>query len=322
MKAPTILPRLLAVALLLVGLLAPGAHAVLTWGVDLGSSSLSIDADTYADNGANLIMGAPGAVWDEAHPANAAAFQANYQSTFDLGQDVNPMSRDADTSVPFTTTASSIGQITIHGLGTDTLTIEWRANTLNDNFDGDGFISDSSAVLTSTIIATINGASPGTPLTIGYDWEYFATAVPDHEGVMEDPELAGGNLSFMDDQGGGPGSLFSVAVSEPGPLTSMDSDNDSYDLTTNVAVNTLSVSLGSNSLTHMEAPGLGINMEDTAGSEFLGRLTLTVTAIPEVTSAAMLAAAASLVTISWSVRRLWQLGARHAAPHRQWALRA
>jgi hypothetical protein len=309
MKAPTILPRLLASSLLLVGILAPGAHAVLTWGVDLANSSLSIDADTYADNGANLIMGAVGAVWDEDHPVNATAFQANYQSAFDLGQDVNPMSRDADNSVPFTTTASSIGRITIDGLGTDTLTIEWRANTLNDNFDGDGFISDSSALLTSTIIATINGVSPGTPLTIGYDWEYFATAVPDHEDLMEDPESAGGNLSFIDDQGGGPGSLFSVAVGEPGALTSMDSNSDSYDLTTNMAVNTLSVSLGANSLTHMEDPGTMPNMEDLAGSEFLGRLTLTVTAIPEVTSAAMLAAAASLVLVSWLVRRRWQPGA-------------
>jgi hypothetical protein len=59
----------------------------------------------------------------------------------------------------------------------------------------------------------------------------------------------------------------------------------------------------------MEDPGTMPNMEDLAGSEFLGRLTLTVTAIPEVTSAAMLAAAASLVLVSWLVRRRWQPGA-------------
>ena len=86
--------------------------------------------------------------------------------------------------------------------------------------------------LVSTILATIHGVGPGTPVRVDYDWEYFATAVPDHENLVEDPESASGSLDFLDDQGNGLPAPINVAVGEPGVLTASDSDNGSIDFDT------------------------------------------------------------------------------------------
>ncbi len=277
--------RTISLALAAIFAAAAQDAAAATWGVDLALSSLSIDGDTYADNGANGFR--PGGVWDQDNPPIVAAFQPNFvvgPDTFDFGATVNPISSDRDLSIPFVTSASAVGVITIDGLGSSTLEIRWRANTLNDNFDGDGFLSDSSVLLLSQIVATIDGVGPGTPVEIIYDWDYFATAVPDHEALMEDPETANGSVGFLDDQGTGPGNLFGVIVGEPGVLTSMDSDNDSYSLTTSNPSSSLTINLDGGSITRMNSPGNGPFQEDLAGSEFIGRLTLTLRMVPEPAS--------------------------------------
>ena len=259
-----------------------------------GQSTVTIDADTYADNGTNGFDPVPGA-WDE-DSFSTNVFQSNFVdaggNTFDLGAGVDPLiSRDEggppDYPDPWRTSASATGLVTINGLGTNTLEINWRATTLNDHDHGEGFLSDSAANVIAQIQASINGVAPGTPVTISYDWEYFATAVPDHEAAGEDPELARGSLSFVDDQGTGPGSLYSVQVGEgePDGLTSFDDANNSYDLTTSNPMSFVTISLDAGSDITMDMPGsplgAGFNEVDFAGSEFVGRLTLTLTAIPE-----------------------------------------
>lgn len=264
--------------------LAGSTYAAPTWSVDLNNSSLNLNGDTYADNGAHGFR--PAGPWDE-DSLDEDTFQANFvvgPDTFDLGASVNPISRDRDLSVPYDTSASAVSIVTIHGVGSNTLEIAWRANTFNDQFDGDGFLSTSEAHVFASILARIDGVSPGTPVSISYEWEYFATAVPDHEGVGEDPEQARGSLSLIDNAGGGPGNLFDIMVGEPGPapLTDFDDDIDSHNLVTGVPDSFLTIDLAASSITAMESPGDGLFDEDLAGSEFIGTLTLVIVPEPAV----------------------------------------
>lgn len=272
-----------------LGIPAAGVHAAANWGVDLGNSNLNIMANTYADSAINGFD--PGPHYADAQLTNVfVPGFINGPDTFDLGAALNPLGNDEDlsTSPPTITSASSVGIITIDGIGGSTLEINWRANTLNDFIGYEGFLSDSAAIILSQIRATIDGVAPGTKVKIGYDWDYFATAVPDHEDVMEDPESAGGGAGFFDDQGTGPGNLFNTFVAEPGILTSIDADNGSYNLLTSNPKSYLDISLDGNSTITMDGPGndpLDALQEDTAGSEFLGRLTLTLSlVVPEPAS--------------------------------------
>jgi hypothetical protein len=277
------------------------AAAAANWGVNLGASTLDIDADTYADNGANGFKGG-GGIWDENDPPNVLNFTQNLvigPNTFDLGAFLNPVARDRDLSVPFDTSASAVGVITINGLGSRTLVIDWRLNTLNDQIGGDTFLSDSSAFLTSAIEATIAGVGPGTPLQINYDWNYFATAVEDHEGALEDPESASGDLGFIDDQGGGPGNLFATLVNDS---TDINSGSGSLNLTTSNPLSYLTINLGGGSTASMNSPGSGFPLdEDLAGSDFIGHLTLTI--VPEPSSLALLALGAAATWFAGVRRR-------------------
>lgn len=276
-----------------------------TWGVNLGNSTLSIDADTYADNGANGFK--PGGAWGENDPPILTTFQSNFvigPNTFDLGAALNPITHDRDPNIPFDTSASAVGVITINGIGSNTLDIDWRLNTLNDQFGGDGFLSDSSAFLASVIEATINGVGPGTPLQIQYDWNYFATAVEDHENLVEDPESASGDLGFSDDKGNGPGNLFATLVGGPGLATDIDSGSNTFNLVTSNPMSFLSIDLHGGSTASMNSPGSGPpNDEDLAGSEFIGHLTLRLVPVPEPTSLALAALAAAGIFAAGAWRR-------------------
>jgi PEP-CTERM motif len=185
--------------------------------------------------------------------------------------------------------------ITVDGLGTSTLEIKWRANTLNDFIGYESFLSDSAAHLLSQVRATIDGVAPGTKVKIGYDWDYFADATPDHEAVMEDPEMANGGATFFDDQGTGPGNLFGLIVGEPGPLTGIDANNGAYVLTTSNPGSYLDINVDAGSDITMVSPGdppLNALQQDLGGSEFIGRLTLTLTEyVPEPSSLTLTALA-------------------------------
>ncbi len=277
------------------------ATAAPTWGVDLTSATLRIDAHAYADNGVSGLRPQPGALfYEDFGNATAADFQANLLASFfgqpaenfDLGAAVNLIGEDTDITPPFRTSASTVGVIGIKGVGTRTLDIYWRVNTANTQRDfHDEFYSDSMANLVAQIVTTIDGVAPGTTLTVGYDWEYYGAAIIDHEGALEDPTRASGTLSFLDEQGGGPGNLFSENFAEPGPLGGIGGNSGSYDLTTNntAAPSSLTIDLDGFSETIMNYPGvppLGALQDDQASSVFNGRLTLTLP-IPEPSTQAL-----------------------------------
>lgn len=310
-------PRVLSVgatALAVFFLTHIAAIAAPNWGIDLNGSTLSIDADAYADNGVNGLRPLPGSIWfEDAASADIsdiqmglmASFFGQPAETFDLGADVNVFGEDEGLSPPFRTAASSVGVIGIKGIGTRTLDILWRANTANTQRDfHDEFYSDSMADLTAQIVATIEGVAPGTALTIGYEWEYLGIAVIDHEALIEDPTIASGSLTFVDEQGNGPGNLFSQLFAEPGPLNGSDEDNDSYDMITSNTADPsfLTIDLSGFSDTRMNFPGqppAGGTQDDQASSVFNGRLTLTLP-IPEPSGVVLLL----LGGISASLRRM------------------
>jgi hypothetical protein len=175
-------------------LLAAAESAAAAWNVDLDNSTVLLIGSTFADNASNGL--APAGVFDQGEPLPFIEFTPNFivgADTFDLGAVLNPVSIDENVDVPFSTSASAFSVITIDGLGSDTLEIRWRANTLNDAFGGDGFLTDSSAFVLSAIEATITGIAPGTPVEITYNWDYFAAAVAIDEAVMDDPETTTGS---------------------------------------------------------------------------------------------------------------------------------
>ena len=279
-------------------------HAAANWGVDLGGSSLQLDVHAYADNGANGIRPGPGAWYEDdnlpgttvfgVQPPFTATFFGQDEDMFDLGALAGLSGRDTGVNPFFDTFASNNGVIGIRGVGTGTLEIFWRssANGEQSGLGGEGFLSDSEADLTAQIVATIDGVAPGTPLTIGYDWQYLGDNVGNgQEAVAEDPTSANGSLTFVDEQGTGPGNLFSEAFFEPpGPLGGADNDNDSYDLTTSMTANPsfLTIDLDSSAHTMMQRlgdPPANSDQIDTVGSFFVGRLTLTLTEyVPEPSS--------------------------------------
>jgi hypothetical protein len=272
-----------------------------SWGIDLTNANLAIDADGYADNGVNGFRPLPGAFFQDLASADESDIQANYNAsffgqppeTFDLGAGVNIFGGDEGFNPDFRTEASAVGVIGIKGVGTRTLEIFFRATTDNSQRDfHDMFLSDSMANLTAQIVATIEGVAPGTPLTIGYDWEYLGLAVIEHEAGIEDPTFASGSLSFVDEQGNGPGNLFSILFAEPGPLGGADTDNGSHNMTTSMTADPsfLTIDLATLADTIMNFPGDpvgGATQRDQAGSTFNGRLTLTLP-VPEPGSVLLL----------------------------------
>jgi hypothetical protein len=287
--------RFWLVSVAILALTTPAAAAP-TWGVDLTSATLQIDAHAYADNGVNGLRPL-GIFYEDIGSATVADFQASLLASFfgqpaevfDLGATVNLIGEDSGINPLFRTSASTVGVIGIKGIGTRTLDIYWRANTANTQRDfQDEFYSDSMARLVAQIVTTIDGVAPGTTLTIGYDWEYLGAAVIDHEGLLEDPTRASGDLSFFDEQGSGPGNLFNENFAEPGPLAGAGGNSGSYDLTTSNTADPsfLTIDLNGFSETFMNFPGVppaGALQDDQASSVFNGRLTLTLP-VPEPTT--------------------------------------
>lgn len=279
---PRALATSLSAAFSLVFALPFPTSAAPYWDVNLGGSFVNLGANTYADNGANLFR--PVGIWDDDSPPNVTAFTSNFvigPNTFDLGAALNPISRDQQLPL-FVTSASAVGVITIHGLGTDTLDIRWRVNTLNDTIGGDGFLAQSSVILSALVFGLIEGVGPGTLVDITYDWEYFANAVPDYEAPFDDQVVAGGSLGFVDDQLSGPGNLFNVLFAEPGPFAGTSSGSNTYGLVTGNPTSYVLINLGGDAAANLASPGVGAAQEDLSGSEFIGRLTLRLSIpIPE-----------------------------------------
>jgi hypothetical protein len=281
------------------------ALAAPTWGIDLNDASMQIDTDAYADNGVNRLRGQAGLpppIWfedmatadvNDTQMNGMASFFGQPPEAFDLVTGVNVFGTDSGFNPDFSTLASAAGVIGIKGLGTRTLDIFWRSTTANEqNGFLDEFYSNSMAALTAQIVATIDGVAPGTTLTISYDWEYNGLAVIDHEAGIEDPTSASGTLTFVDEQGNGPGNLFGVLFAEPGPLGGAVGNNGSYDLTTSNTADPsfLTIDLDSFARTRMDFPGQppgGGAQHDQAGSTFNGRLTLTLP-IPEPSCLALM----------------------------------
>ena len=61
-----------------------------------------------------------------------------------------------------------------------------RAATINDQFGSGQYASESAATLDALITIPITGVTPGTFVTIDYQWAFFLTAGP----PLDDPELA------------------------------------------------------------------------------------------------------------------------------------
>jgi hypothetical protein len=303
---------LTAIALLVAGTTAQAAP---TWGVSLNDSSLTIDADAYADNGANIFCPL-GVCYQQTGMADisnvqtdlVASFFGQPAETYDLGADLFLAGSDRGINPDFDTSTSVVGVVAIDGVGSRTLDIYFRVTTtgFQTGLGGEGFIVDSMVELTAQIVATIEGVAPSTPLTIGYEWEYNGAAPVDHEAVAEDPTIASGSIGFVDEQGGGPGNLFAELFADPGPTSGSDSDNDSYDLVTSNTADPSFVTIDLDGLadTIMSAPGLPIGnpfQTDQAGSTFNGRLTL-ILPVPEPGSIALLILA-GLSTLLTRARR-------------------
>lgn len=291
---------LLALAALLVST-APAAAAA-TWGIDLNDSSLTIDADAYADNGQNMFCPIGPCYQDNPPPDDITDVQTDLVATFfgqpaetyDLGAVVFLAGSDRGSNPDFDTSTSVVGVIAIDGVGTRTLDIYFRVNptAFHTGLGGEGFIVDSMVLLTAQIVATIDGVAPSTPLTIGYEWEYNGGAPVDHEAVAEDPTTASGSIGFVDEQGGGPGNLFAELFVDPVQIFGNDTDNGSYDLVTSNTADPSFVSIDLDGFAHtiMRAPGFPPALPfqvDQAGSFFNGRLTLTLP-VPEPSSIALL----------------------------------
>lgn len=268
-----------------------------TWNVDLLNSTLTMSTSTYADNGANGSK--PGGIWDE-DSNTAGVFQSNFVlgvETYDFGAGIDVASRDNDNSVPFSTSASSVAVVTIDGVGSNTLEVYWRTNTLNDNFDGDGFIAESLGDLLASIRATIEGVAPGTPVTVDYDWDYFGAAETLHEAFNEDPESADGGLGLLADTGDGPGIVFAAVFDSQDAATDTGTDADSgfFNLTTSNPESYVGIAIDSTSMARTQSPGVAPNDEDLGGSEFIGRVTLVVTPEPSAVMVGLMMA--GLLTI-------------------------
>jgi hypothetical protein len=307
----TIVPLTL-VALLVLDRTAKSAP---TWGISLGDSSLTIDADAYADNGANIFCPL-GVCYQQSDVDDISDVQADLVATFfgqpaetyDLGADVFLAGSDRGLNPDFDTSTSVVGVIAIDGVGSRTLDVYFRVNptAFQTGLGGEGFIVDSMVLLTAQIVATIEGVAPSTPLTIGYEWEYNGAAPVDHEALAEDPTTASGSIGFVDEQGGGPGNLFAELFADPGQIFGNDTGDDSYDLITSNTADPsfVTIDLDGFARTIMNAPGTPIGnpfQTDQAGSTFNGRLTLTLP-VPEPSSVA-LSILAGLSTLLVRARR-------------------
>jgi len=266
--------------------LASSAHSVVTWGFDPINSSVTLQGDTMADNGANLFGPGNNDVDTDTQIAYGPAGPNTVEAIL-----VNPLvSRDAGLAPVFTTTASAAANARLENLNSDTITYIFNAVNLNDTFAGDGFLTRSTATGTSSVRLNFDNLVGATGVRVDYSWSYDAISNPVHESGAEDPELSAGSLSIVSSGGSGPGLAF--AALNPGPFTITDSDSGSWTETVSPG-DFVTITIDMLADTTMDSLGTGVFQEDLAGAGFRGTLTLSVT-VPEPTSLAFLVTGAML----------------------------
>lgn len=272
-----------------VGLVAGTAFGQV-WSFDSVNSTLDLQSDVLADE-----YSTAGVVTD-AEAVNF--FVPNYQGStylYDWGNGVNPVARD-DPSGPPIVVSSAGALVGIRGVGTSTLHVRWKSSTLLDSeYCYEGFFGTAVATALSTLRGSIDGLTPADAYSLFYDWELFAVAQTDHEGLYEeDPEYAAGSLTF--DLGGfGPGDIFSVEVNSDDPNLPGSLSLTGGDVITFVpATASLPLTVDVYATADAEFAVGDIEFDDLAGSQFVGDLWLTV--IPEP-GAAILLSVGSLLAL-------------------------
>lgn len=307
--------RLLSFSICSCWLIAsPTLTSAQSWIVDIGSSTIDLEADLEAYDKSDYTNGV-GPVMDSAIISTyIPGFTTLPGNVFSYGNDLDFLDAEAvddDLSAnPYTSVqAEPVDFVTIDGDLTNTLEIRWHAATLLQSIKLDGFNAEANVTTKASIVAELSGLTPGKPYRVLYDWEYVADALTKHEGAMEDPENAGTDLNF--DFGGNLASPFNVAVDSDDPslpVFDIDSGNGIFTLIGPAAGQTipLTVDVFARSFGILsDPPRPPTDLSDLGGSSARGSITFVVQAIPvpEPASATLLVLACGFIGLRICRRR-------------------
>lgn len=208
--------------------------------------------------------------------------------SFDIGENVSASATAPGPILGFFTNADAGGYVKAT-LGSS-FDLQWRS-AVSLEFRGEGtYFASGDSDLTSHLEVELSGLNPGKLYKVFYDWSLFASAIEDHEALVEDPELGSTKLDFSF----GTVSFNNIMVNAGPSAGFMATDGTAGGGVLFLNAGTTAVDLIVDIMARAEAdlddpPIMPSNPHvDSARPEALGRLTLRVEeVIPEPTSAVL-----------------------------------